>query len=340
MAADTVLAEDTVRPFDPAGCRYDTSSYWGRLANMKDITDITTLLTSDEELEACQQLLRDFQEPSSHVQNVLKHGTPAEQQAMHEKLWHAKKIVDCIIHPATQTKMFWAGRMSAFVPVNLPVLMGMLVHGPTSIYAAAFWQWMNQSVNVFCNYVNRSGAEADWTSIMQSYAMAVGTSVGMAISAMKLMEAYPALLSLGPFVPYISVISASTANMLASRWQEWNEGITVTDAEGNVVGISKAAGVQAVWKTLWTRAWLLPIPLLVLPPFVMNVVRRGVKSKPVLIAAEVAVLLGMLHFALPAAIAVLPPTMELEVTELEPEFQQLTDKNGNRIAKVYANKGL
>jgi hypothetical protein len=62
-----------------------------------------------------------------------------------------------MVHPVTGETTFMPGRMSAFVPANLPVLCGMLIHGPTGPVAAAFWQWVNQTLNVMCNYVNRSG---------------------------------------------------------------------------------------------------------------------------------------------------------------------------------------
>ena len=42
-------------------------------------------------------------------------------------------------------KIFLPGRMAAFVPVNLPVVAGMLLSGPGPTQLV--WQWVNQSVN-------------------------------------------------------------------------------------------------------------------------------------------------------------------------------------------------
>ena len=39
--------------------------------------------------------------------------------------------------------------------------------------ATVFWQWINQSVNVMCNYVNRSGASIDASQVAQAYGLAV-----------------------------------------------------------------------------------------------------------------------------------------------------------------------
>jgi hypothetical protein len=33
-------------------------------------------------------------------------------------------------------------------------------------------------------------------------------------------------------------------------------------------------------------------------------------------------------------------TMEINVDELEPEFHNIIDVNGNRVTKLFANKGL
>jgi len=115
------------------------------------------------------------------------------KEEMTLKLWNSKRLVDAIIHPVTGEKMYWAGRMSAFVPVNFPVLVGMLLHGPNSKLAAMFWQWMNQSVNVFCNYVNRSGSEVDWDLMIKCYVGACSTSVAMAMTGMTLLETFPVL---------------------------------------------------------------------------------------------------------------------------------------------------
>ena len=37
--------------FDPKGCRHDQSTYAGRLAHFREITDPRTLLITDEALE-------------------------------------------------------------------------------------------------------------------------------------------------------------------------------------------------------------------------------------------------------------------------------------------------
>jgi len=45
-------------------------------------------------------------------------------------------------------------------------------------------------------------------------------------------------------------------------------------------------------------------------------------------------------FGLPAAIAVFPQRGTIQVSGLEPEFQNLCDNDGNRIDTVTYNRGL
>ncbi len=106
------------------------------------------------------------------------------------------------------------------------------------------------------------------------------------------------------------------------------------------MGLSKEAGKAAIWKTLWTRSWALPIPLLIFPPYIVKAVGLAVSSPSILVATELTAILAMLYFALPMAIAILPPTMELDPKDLEAEFQGLKDKKGKPIDVIYANKGL
>ena len=107
---------------------------------------MSTLFTSDAELERCQTLLRQFEAGTVDLcvfrtvifkQHVWRGKTSSLNSTLlyqnvwsqlpegttDEMLWEAKKIVDAIIHPATGEPMFLPGRMSAFVPMNVPIAM-------------------------------------------------------------------------------------------------------------------------------------------------------------------------------------------------------------------------
>ena len=62
--------------------RYDQSTYWGRLKHFSQVTDPRTLLASNAELIAAQQLIQDYKAGLAGVVNV-----PQEQ------LWKAKQCI-------------------------------------------------------------------------------------------------------------------------------------------------------------------------------------------------------------------------------------------------------
>ena len=193
------------------------------------------------------------------------------------------------------------------------------------------------------NYVNRAGPTVDFGPLAQSYALAVTSACSIAIGAGKLLAAVPRLRTLGPFVPYLAVITAGSCNVGFTRMDEIRNGIDVADAEGNVLGRSIAAGQVAVFKTVTSRSMFLPIFPLVIPPLVL----QGAMAAGVVAAGGTAAMLLELgtitvsmSIGLPAALALQPLQMELDVSSLEPEFQQLRSKDGAKVTHVYASKGM
>ena len=117
------------------GDRYDQNTFAGRLAKIQELIDMRTLLTTDEELAAAQAKLAEFKKLGGKPDGLSD-----------EELWDAQKTVNAIIHGPTGEKMFIVGRMSMFVPMNVPVAAGLLMS--KSMGATLFWQWWNQTYNV------------------------------------------------------------------------------------------------------------------------------------------------------------------------------------------------
>merc|ERR1712187_835195 len=203
-----------------------------------EVIDPRTLFISSTSLKASQELLEQFKATGKKPEGL----SDAE-------MWEHRKNVEVSIHPVTGEELLKVGRMSAFVPMNVPLCAFMLMaQTPGQV---VFTQWMNQTYNVVNNYVNRSGAEVDWSSLMQSYGLAVTASCGIALGAKKLIAAVPALSVAGPFVPYLAVISAGSANVSFTRMEEWRgKGISVCDADGNDLGMSLKAGQLGVLQTV------------------------------------------------------------------------------------------
>jgi len=231
--------------------------------------------------------------------------------------------------------------MSAFVPVNTIPTFGMLI--AKSPATTVFWQWINQSVNVMCNYVNRSGATIDTSQVAQAYGLAVGVSCSIAVGARKLVESGPPWVRrLGIAVPYAAVVAAGGANVAFTRLPEMQHGVPVADAEGNKLGVSTAAAKTSVAMTVASRCCVLPMAPMLLPPIALGALKAALPfiKGPVAVGAEAGLVAASIYFALPVAIAIFPQELSIPVSALEPEFQNLKDSKGNLITSVVCNKGL
>eukprot|EP00928_Gymnodinium_smaydae_P048289 TRINITY_DN32278_c0_g1_i1.p1 TRINITY_DN32278_c0_g1~~TRINITY_DN32278_c0_g1_i1.p1 ORF type:complete len:394 (-),score=74.78 TRINITY_DN32278_c0_g1_i1:262-1443(-) len=326
--AESAAGAVSVPPFTMDAPKYDQSTFYGRLMGMYEYIDPRTLFISSAELKKSQNLLETFKASGKKPEGV----SDAE-------MWEARRNVEVSIHPVTGEVLFLPGRMSAFVPMNVPLCALMLMAStPTQ---TVFAQWLNQTYNVVNNYVNRSGATVDWGALLQSYGLAVTASCSIALGASKLMKVFPSLQVMGPFVPYLAVISAGSANVSFTRMEEWQgKGISVCDAEGNDLGMSKTAGQLGVMQTVLSRSCFLPIAPMVMPVLAMKLLKPFLTVKPVAIVAELVLITGCISGMLPVALSILPQKMEIDVKKLEPEFQNLKDSKGQPITTVFANKGL
>lgn len=324
-------APAAVPSFVLGGEQYDQTTFKGRFTKIQELIDMRTLLITDVELAAAQSKLAEYKK--------LGKMPPGLSDA---DMWDAQRIVGAIIHAPTGEKMNIFGRMSMFVPANVPIAAGLLMSKSTA--ATLFWQWANQTYNVFNNYVNRAGPTVEMGPLLQSYVLAVTSACGIGAFVLPaLMRTFPALASLGPFVPYFAVITAGSCNVGFTRMDEIQNGIYVSDADGNVLGRSIAAGKIAVFQTITTRSCFLPIFPLVIPPILMKIVTGSgaiaAGSSPALIL-ELVVITACMSVGLPAALALQPLKMELDVAGLEPEFQGLKTNAGNPIKQVFASKGM
>jgi len=325
---ETSGATSSVPPFSLDKDKFDQGTFYGRLMGMYEVIDPRTLLLTTEDLKKSQDLLDKYKKDGKKPDGV----TDAE-------MWDAKRNIAVSIHPVTGEELLKVGRMSAFVPMNVPLCALMLMaNSPSQV---VFTQWLNQTYNVVNNYVNRSGASVDWSSLLQSYGLAVGASCSIALGAKKLIAAVPALEVLGPFVPYLAVISAGSANVSFTRMEEWTgKGCSVVDEEGKDLGMSLKAGQQGVLQTVITRSCFLPIAPMVLPIIGMKILSPILIIPGSAVVAELVLITVCISGMLPVALAILPQKMALDVKSLEPQFQGLKDSKGNPVTTVYANKGL
>jgi len=321
-------AVPVVPPFSMDKDKFDQETFYGRLMGMYEYIDPRTLALTTDDLKKAQDLLDNFKAHGKKPDGVSD-----------ADMWEAKRNIAVSIHPVTGEELLKVGRMSAFVPMNVPLCALMLMADSPS--QVVFTQWLNQTYNVVNNYVNRSGATVEWAPLLQSYGLAVGASCSIALGAKKLIGAIPALAALGPFVPYLAVISAGSANVSFTRMEEWTgKGVSVCDEDGKDLGISLKAGQQGVLQTVITRSCFLPIAPMVMPIFGMKLLSPILIIPGSAVVAELLLITVCISGMLPVALSLLPQKMPLSVSALEPEFQNLKDSKGNPITTVFANKGL
>jgi hypothetical protein len=267
--------------------------------------------------------------------------------ATNDDMWEAKKLLNAAVHPSSGATLHPLVRMAGFVPINVPMVAGMLMLS-TSVPAAMFFQWSNQTYNSAINYANRAGgAEVSTTDLATNYGLAVGSACGLAYGLSHWVKVGPPIvrhLGTKPWaIPYASVGMAGAANIYFSRRNELTTGVPVCFADGSEAGLSQAAAQQGLVQTIASRGLLLPLPLLVLPPLVVTAVQRlpGLGSPRLKVPLELGAITACLVVALPGCIAAFPQTLELSTSSLEPRFHGLKDPaNGQAVTKLYSNKGL
>ncbi len=121
-----------------------------------------------------------------------------ENKYSDKELWNARNVIESMEHPQTHQIINPIGRMSCFVPANIPIQIGMLLAPPTvgsngfsdkQTFNIILWQWFNQTYNAIFNYCNRNtSTESNSTDILKAYCSATIVSVGVALAGNKLVQ--------------------------------------------------------------------------------------------------------------------------------------------------------
>lgn len=324
---------------------YNLDTYWGRFRHLLELTDPRSLLISDSQLDDAKRIIAAVKGRQSGWDTIST-----------EDYYRSHRFIASTLHPDTGNKVFMPGRLCAFIPVNIVTLSFMLHPSQQTPARSMVWQWVNQTANVLVNYANRAITPGEEASpfdpkILASYGIAVGTSCSVAFAGNKVLArmgaaSAPAVLRVA--IPYTAVAVANIANVGAMRSSDFTTGIIPKDVETgeSLPGHSLVAGKRAITEVAISRV-LLPFPLLLVPPAVMHVLFESGRFKTLsanrarlYIPTQLSVLVAMMAFALPMAIAVFPQNTVMPVEQLEPQFQGLRNSKGNAITTITFNKGL
>jgi tricarboxylate carrier len=319
--------------FDPAKDRYDMDTLWGRLLHRYRLIDPRGLFVTEA-------TLRQYQEAIAKAGKGDKGGhTDAE-------LWDMKFAVEGSVHPTTNEVISPLFRMSAYVPVNIPIVTSMTMPAVIGSPAATmFVHWFNQSYNCAVNYANRSGDSQSVDGLFKAYVAAVTVSLAGGLGATYAMKKMGGGGGMGATIvratlPFTAVVASGCANVSIMRWGEWQvDGVPVMDDEGTVRGKSLVAGTDGLMKCWFARfAW--NVPPMVLPPLLAI----PLASVPFLAKrmrfVEAGLCLGGISFGVPLALAYFKPYTTISADALEPQFHHLTNSKGLQVKEFTFYKGI
>lgn len=198
------------------------------------------------------------------------------------------------------------------------------------------------------NYGNRNATSLYTTEdILKSYAVAVSSSIGVALVIRKALSGYTKnlvgarLIIANAISSFFACATAGYMNAHFMRKTELDKGIDVLDHEGKHLGKSKAAAHKAVNQTANSR-FFLAIPIFI-PPFILFGIERAhmmPKNFYVKTTLEILAICFELYFAVPFAIGAYPQHGILKPNEIEEEFRAMTDSRGETLKEFIFNKGL
>ena len=317
------FGDDHLPPFKIDGTRFDLKTYFGRLLHTASIIDPRLLLVTDEKLNEAQHILDDFRKQPTRT----GHFSDSE-------LWDAKRFIDSAINPATGEVVHPAARMCSFIPASLPITLGMLTM--TSPLSIVTLQWINQSYNALFNYSHRSQAGSDKSQVLKAYGLATAVSCGLALALNKVANRIKPPWLISTF----AVMAAGSANVAFTRSREITEGVDVMNRKGEVVGQSKIAGKYAVGYTVLSRSIFLPIPIMVLPGIMSQLIASrffsGRVGRGPKLFIDVGCIILSQAIALPVCIAAFPQTLEIKRSQLESELRD----TGPPDESLFVHKGV
>lgn len=314
--------------------RWDQNKYSGRAKHFLATTNPLNVLASDAELNAAKQLVEEYK-------------AGLHPHLSEDEIWSAKQLVDSAFHPDTGEKNFLAGRMAFQVPGNM-IITGCMMTFYRSIPAVIFWQFMNQTFNSIVNYTNRNASTGvSQDQLLQAYAAASTASVATALGLNKWVSKRPKLSNsiIGRLVPFAAVAAANCVNIPLMRQVELLNGIEVETDDGEKIGKSKRAAVEAVAQVVPSRI-LMAMPGMFIPPVIMTKLEQRplFRNNKVVNALTMIGLTGVcLSFSTPLCCALFPQRSSTAVSSLETELQETIRQrtfHKDPVTHVFYNKGL
>jgi len=339
--------------------------YWHRVKSMMDICgppSWPSLFYSNASILEAKALLQKERlglsnQMATSQANVANErlGLSNQMETSKEKLANALYLTKASLHPDTGDIIPLPFRMAAHVPVNAVLLVGML--SSRTVITTGLWQFLNQAFNALQFYHNRNASSEtpnDNNILIASFLGAVTGSVGVGVLLRKAAIRYEMFAKLGRSlsirsasifancVPFLAAAAGKPLQISLMRQREINEGVEVFDQNGVARGKSIIAGKYAVLTTIFTRTLYLA-PMLWIP-FIQSAFEKRftiLQTSP-----RASLIFYTVHcafnsaFVTPLCIAVFSQQASLPVELLELEYHNLPRSEGERIERLFFNKGL
>ncbi|CAD8179945.1 unnamed protein product [Paramecium pentaurelia] len=310
----------------------DLTTYWGRLKHFQNIISPANIFYSSEQLNEYGKILENVDKDPS-----------IRKQYTDQQLWKMRYVVDSNIHPQLKEPVNILFRTSTFVPVNVPLAFGLAVLPPTPINQLLA-QSANQTYNFMFNYCNRNASNVFSNEMLAfSYGGAVSSAVVGSLGTSWLFKKLNAPALLIRACPLFGVLIANTFNLFFARYPDFQKGIQVFDDETQepLPGLSKEAAKIAFFRTLVTR-YILPLPMFI-PPIVIYFMKQAKcypQGRGIGLALDLSLSGFFLYCGLSVGIGIFPQYLKVNPTDLESQYQNLTNSKGNKIKTIVFNKGL
>ena len=327
--------EDPRYPEVKRETEFDQSSYWGRVRHFANLTNMRFMLVGAAQVKRSQEMADQFKS------GMLSPSIPVDA------IVEARKMCMAVVHSDTKEPIPIPFRMSAQVPTNTILTVGLLVaRTPREVILS---QLFNQSFMVGLNYANRNASvQMSNTQLAGSFFVALSSAITAAVGLNTIVNRSrmsPSVKDIAlRLVPFVAVACANFCNVAAMRSAEIRQGVSIfnNQAQEEQVGVSKRAGMLAVGQTIAVRI-VSAIPVMVVPPLILRRLEAipFVAARPKVSLALNAGLVGLAIMAfLPLTLSVFPQVNSVRTTFLEPEFHSLKDKDGRPLHEVFFNKGL
>lgn len=265
---------------------------------------------------------------------------PPDAAVSSAELRDASWVCDVSVHPVLREPIPSAFRLGSFMPVTATVGLGMIsTHSPLGLL---WYHWLYQSHSAGCRYCNYADTSRplDATRMLHAYAASTVAAVGVAAGAAALARRTPRMKMLGLLAPHSAVACAGAISTVANS-TEFENGIAVTDASGETVGVSRVAAQSTVARAVLLHSFLVPSCALLAPVLAMRlyVVPKLLHRLPSLMMPSAAALvLGGVCVLTPVASAAMPATIEIPVASLEPDLRDALQSR--KLESVYSSRVL